>query len=143
MNIATGEVFTGLDKGRTGSDILRIFQQIDATVPRGLGVHVVPDNLYSYPLQAIRCRSPNHEIASLHSALPGSVALRYTTWGAARCRGHADPVTLTAPASVGPAKSSPRPSPGTSAPKSTRTTRHGPMHTDADANDSPNAKHSP
>ncbi len=36
MNIATGEVFTGRDKGLTGSDILRFFQQIDATVPQGL-----------------------------------------------------------------------------------------------------------
>ena len=49
MNVATGEVLTGLNKGHTGADILRFFKQIDATVPRGLGVHVVLDNLSAHP----------------------------------------------------------------------------------------------
>src|SRR3954453_21905582 len=40
MNIATGEVLTGLNKGHSGADVLRFFKQIDATVPRGLAVHV-------------------------------------------------------------------------------------------------------
>ena len=41
MNVATGEVLTDLRKGHTGADVLRFFKQIDASVPRGLGVHVV------------------------------------------------------------------------------------------------------
>ena len=48
MNIATGEVLTGLNKGHTGADILRFFKQIDATVPRRLAVHVVLDNLSAH-----------------------------------------------------------------------------------------------
>lgn len=34
-----------LRKGHTGADVLRFFKQIDATVPRDLGVHVILDNL--------------------------------------------------------------------------------------------------
>lgn len=45
MNIATGEVLTDLRGSHTGADVLRFFKQIDASVPRGLGVHVVLDNL--------------------------------------------------------------------------------------------------
>ena len=48
MNIATGEVLTELRKGHTGADVLRFFKQIDASVPRGLGVHVVLDNLSAH-----------------------------------------------------------------------------------------------
>src|SRR6478752_3762961 len=48
MNIATGEVLTDLRKGHTGADVLRFFKQIDASVPRGLGVHVVLDNLSAH-----------------------------------------------------------------------------------------------
>ena len=48
MNVATGEVLTDLRKGHTGADVLRFFKQIDATVPRGLGVHVVLDNLSAH-----------------------------------------------------------------------------------------------
>jgi transposase len=48
MNIATGEVLTDLRKGHTGADVLRFFKQIDANVPRGLGVHVVLDNLSAH-----------------------------------------------------------------------------------------------
>jgi transposase len=33
MNIGTGEVLTGLNKGHTGADVLKFFKQIDATVP--------------------------------------------------------------------------------------------------------------
>ena len=54
MNIATGEVLTGLNKGHTGSDILRFFKQIDAAVPRGLGVHVVLDNLSAHSTPEIK-----------------------------------------------------------------------------------------
>src|SRR2546425_9973315 len=45
MNLATGEVLTDLRKGHAGADVLRFFKQIDASVPRGLSVHVVLDNL--------------------------------------------------------------------------------------------------
>ncbi len=45
MNIATGEVLTHCGKGHTAKDVLRFFKQIDASVPRGLAVHVVLDNL--------------------------------------------------------------------------------------------------
>jgi transposase len=48
MNIATGEVLTDLRKGHTGADVLRFFKQIDASVPRGLGVHVVLDDLSAH-----------------------------------------------------------------------------------------------
>ena len=48
MNIATGEVLTDLRKGHPGADVLRFFKQIDASVPRGLGVHVVLDNLSAH-----------------------------------------------------------------------------------------------
>jgi transposase len=48
MNIATGEVLTGLQKRHTATDVLRFFKEIDASVPRGLGVHVVLDNLSAH-----------------------------------------------------------------------------------------------
>ena len=48
MNIATGQVITDLHKGHTGKDVLRFFKQLDATVPRGLALHVVPDNLSAH-----------------------------------------------------------------------------------------------
>jgi transposase len=48
MNISTGEVLTHCQKGHAASDVLRFFKQIDATVPRGLGIHVVLDNLSTH-----------------------------------------------------------------------------------------------
>ena len=48
MNIATGQVLTDCHKGHTAKDVLRFFTQIDATVPRGLEVHVVLDNLSAH-----------------------------------------------------------------------------------------------
>ena len=48
MNVATGEVHTHLRKGHAGADVLAFFKQIDATVPRGLAVHVVLDNLSAH-----------------------------------------------------------------------------------------------
>ena len=48
MNIATGQVLTDLHKGHTGTDVLRFFKHIDASVPRGLGVHVILDNLSAH-----------------------------------------------------------------------------------------------
>ena len=54
MNIATGEVLTDLRKGHVGADVLRFFKQIDATVPRGLAVHVVLDNLSAHSTPEIK-----------------------------------------------------------------------------------------
>jgi transposase len=48
MNVATGEVLTGCRKGHAATDVLRFFKQIDASVPRGLAVHVVLDNLSAH-----------------------------------------------------------------------------------------------
>jgi len=48
MNVATGQVLTDCQKGHTAKDVLRFFTQIDATVPRGLAVHVVLDNLSAH-----------------------------------------------------------------------------------------------
>jgi transposase len=44
-NVATGEMLTHCQKGHTAKDVLPFLQQIDATVPRGLAVHVVLDKL--------------------------------------------------------------------------------------------------
>lgn len=54
MNIATGEVMTDLRKGHAGADVLRFFKQIDASVPRGLAVHVVLDNLSTHSTPEIK-----------------------------------------------------------------------------------------
>jgi transposase len=48
MNIATGQVITHCQKSHAAADVLRFFKQIDAAVPRGLGVHVVLDNLSAH-----------------------------------------------------------------------------------------------
>jgi DDE superfamily endonuclease len=48
MNIATGEVLTDTQKRHAATDVLRFFKQIDASVPRGLAVHVVLDNLSAH-----------------------------------------------------------------------------------------------
>jgi transposase len=54
MNVATGEVLTHCQKGHTAKDVLRFFRQIDATVPRGLAVHVVLDNLSAHKAPEIQ-----------------------------------------------------------------------------------------
>lgn len=48
MNIATGQVLTGLQKRHAATDVLRFFKQIDASVPPDLAVHVVLDNLSAH-----------------------------------------------------------------------------------------------
>src|SRR3954447_2740524 len=48
MNLGTGQVLTGLTKSHTGTEVLKFFKQIDASVPRGLAVHVVLDNLSAH-----------------------------------------------------------------------------------------------
>jgi transposase len=45
MNLATGQVLTHCQEGHTAKDVLVFFKQIDASVPKGLVVHVVMDNL--------------------------------------------------------------------------------------------------
>jgi transposase len=54
MNVGTGQVLTHLRKGHTGADVLRFFKQIDATVPRGLAVHVVLDNLSAHTAPEVK-----------------------------------------------------------------------------------------
>jgi transposase len=53
MNVANGAVLTDFHKGHAGADVLRFFKQIDAGVPRGLGIHVVLDNLSAHSTPAI------------------------------------------------------------------------------------------
>jgi transposase len=48
MNVATGEVLTDFQKGHAAKDVLRFFKQIDASVPRGLAIHVILDNLSAH-----------------------------------------------------------------------------------------------
>jgi transposase len=48
MNLATGQVLTHCHKGHTAKDVLAFFKQIDASVPKGLAVHVVLDNLSAH-----------------------------------------------------------------------------------------------
>ena len=48
MNLATGEVLTDCRRRHAAADVLEFFQQIDIAVPRGLGVHVVLDNLSAH-----------------------------------------------------------------------------------------------
>jgi transposase len=54
MNIATGEVLTDLQARHTAKDVLRFFKQIDASVPRGLSVHVILDNLSAHNAPEIK-----------------------------------------------------------------------------------------
>ena len=48
MNLATGQVLTHCHKGHTAKDVLAFFEKIDASVPKGLAVHVVLDNLSAH-----------------------------------------------------------------------------------------------
>jgi hypothetical protein len=48
MNLATGQVLTHCHKGHTAKDVLVFFKHIDASVPKGLAVHVVLDNLSAH-----------------------------------------------------------------------------------------------
>jgi transposase len=54
MNTGTGEVLTHLRKGHAGKDVLAFFKQIDASVPRGLSVHVVLDNLSAHTAPEVK-----------------------------------------------------------------------------------------
>jgi len=95
------------------------------------------------PTQHHRATEITNEIATLGFALPGSVALRYTTCGTPGCRCHADPPGHTAPTPAGPARSRARPSPGASAPSSTPNTNPGSKPTGAYGNSWANSKPSP
>src|SRR5437899_2048073 len=48
LNVATGEVLTDYQKRHTAADVLRFFKHIDASVDRGLQIHVVLDNLSAH-----------------------------------------------------------------------------------------------
>jgi transposase len=48
LNIGTGEVITDCRQRHTGADILAFFKQADRSVPSGLSVHVVLDNLSAH-----------------------------------------------------------------------------------------------
>ena len=48
LNVATGEVLTECRPRHTGADVLAFFKQVDRTVPRGLEIHVVLDNLSAH-----------------------------------------------------------------------------------------------
>jgi transposase len=48
MDVGTGQVHTHLRKAHAGADVLAFFKQIDATVERGLSVHVILDNLSAH-----------------------------------------------------------------------------------------------
>ena len=48
MNLATGEVLTDPQKRDVAVDVLRCHNRIEATVPRGLAILVVLDNLSAY-----------------------------------------------------------------------------------------------
>ena len=54
MNVGTGEVHTHLRKGHAGADVLAFFKQIDATVAKGLSVHVILDNLSAHKTPEVR-----------------------------------------------------------------------------------------
>lgn len=54
MNVGTGQVHTHLRKGHAGRDVLAFLKQIDATVPRGLSVHVILDNLSAHKAPEVR-----------------------------------------------------------------------------------------
>ncbi len=48
LNVATGEVLTGYQGTHSAADVVRFFKHIDATVARGLQIHVVLDNLSAH-----------------------------------------------------------------------------------------------
>ena len=48
LNINTGEVITDCRQRHTSADVLAFFKHVDRSVPRGLSVHVVLDNLSAH-----------------------------------------------------------------------------------------------
>ena len=68
MNVATGEVLTDCARATPAADVLAFFKQIDATVPRGLAVHVVLDNLSAHTAPEITkwLAHPNRRRWHLH-----------------------------------------------------------------------------
>jgi hypothetical protein len=77
------------------------------------------------PAQHHRATEITHEIATLGFALPGSVALRYTTCATPAAAATPTPPGHTAPTPAGPARSPAKPSPGASTPSSTPNTNPG------------------
>jgi len=54
LDIATGAVITDFRDSHAGEDVLRFFKQIDRSVPRGLEIHVVLDNLSAHKAPPVR-----------------------------------------------------------------------------------------
>lgn len=48
LNVATGEVITECRNKHTAADVLAFFKTLDRSVPRGLDIHVVLDNLSAH-----------------------------------------------------------------------------------------------
>lgn len=48
LNLSSGEVLTECRKEHAATDVLAFFKRIDASVPRGLSIHVVLDNLSTH-----------------------------------------------------------------------------------------------
>ena len=54
LNVGTGEVLTECRKSHKATDVLGFFKQIDASVPAGLDIHVVLDNLSAHKAPEVR-----------------------------------------------------------------------------------------
>ena len=54
LDVATGQVTVDFRDRHTARDVLGFFKQIDRSVPRGLEVHVVLDNLSAHKAPAVR-----------------------------------------------------------------------------------------
>lgn len=53
LNLATGEVITQCRRRHTAADVLAFFKKIDRSVPRGLDIHAVLDNLSAHKVPEI------------------------------------------------------------------------------------------
>src|SRR5674476_739765 len=95
------------------------------------------------PTKHRRATQITNEIATLGFALPGSVALRYTTCGTSGCRCHADPPQPHGPYPSWTRKVAGKTITDASAPSSRPTTSPGSKPTDAYASYSPNSRPSP
>ena len=74
MNVGTGQVHTHLRKGHAGKDVLAFFKHIDATVPRGLSIHVILDNLSAHKGIKIRAWAARNKVELCFTPTYGSWA---------------------------------------------------------------------
>jgi transposase len=140
MSVATGGVLTDLQKRHAATDVLRLLKHIDASVPRGLSVHVVLDNLsaHSAPQIARLLAHRDRRRWHLHFTPTSSSWLnlierwfkKLTDKRLRRGRFTSVPEltdAITTWASTGtstPSRSSGRPPPRTSSPKSNAAAKH-------------------